>query len=220
MKSDFNQGIRKADKDPEMTGAREMRRQRKLPNRLLPVDFAAMANPVDHHTVHRVLNRVEDAIISDAHPVGVSCAFQLLGLRGSGGVRQALDRALDRGTNLMGQTVALSSSGRGVEDRVHGPGGLGLEGAVNLRHREEPVAPMGFDVGKVLEVFQQVDQLPEFMDRELNSSPPSSDVHHVLGMQCGHRIFTISCGNWRVKGTEFRGHETRVRIWYDGKRSA
>lgn len=163
--------------------------------RMLPVGFAAMANAVDHHTASLILNRIEDSIVTHAHPVGVGRAFQFLGVHGSGVGREDFDRTLDGGTDLMGHAVALSGGRRRIADRVHGRVGLGLQRGVDLRHRDEPVAPMGFEVGQVFQVFQQVDQPPELAHGELDRAPAPLVVHHELGMELRHRGFPSSTLN-------------------------
>ena len=191
-----------------------MTRQERLRNRVLTIDFAAMANSVDYYATDRILNRIEDSIVPNANPVRVGRALQLLGVHGSGVGGEGFDRMPDGGTDLMGQTAELSGSRRRIEDCVHGRVGLGLQQGVDLRHREESVAPMGLQIGEIPKIFEEVEESPELVERELNSSPPSSDVHHVLGMQFGHPVLTISRGNWRVKCTgktgEFLGQGTKL----------
>ena len=163
-----------------------MTRQERLRNRVLTIDFAAMANSVDHYTMDRILNRIEDSVLTHSHPVRIGRTFQFLGVHGSGVGGKGFDRMLDGGTDLMGQTAELSGSRRRIEDRVHGRVGLRLQQGVDLRHREESVAPMGLQIGEIPKIFEEVEESPKLVERELNSSPPSSDVHHVLGMQFGH----------------------------------
>ena len=86
----------------------------------------------------------------------------------------------------VGQAAELSGSRRRIEDRVHGRVGLGLQRGVDLRHGEEPVTPMGLQIGEIPKIFEEIEETPELVERELNGSPPASDVHHVLGMQLGH----------------------------------
>ena len=188
------------------SGAREMTQQARQQQRALPVGVAARANAVDHHTTALILNRIEDSIFPNANPVRVGRALQLLGVQGSGVVREGFDRTLDWGTNLMGQAAELSGSRRRIEDCVHGRVGLGLQRGVDLRHREESVAPMGLQIGEIPKIFEEVEESLELVERKLNGSPPSSDVHHVLGMQFSHPILTISRGNWRVKYTRNSCH--------------
>jgi len=178
----------------------------------LPIGFAAMANSVDDHTADRVLNRIEDSIVTDTEPVRVARALQFLGVRGSGVVCEGFDRILETGTDPMGEAAELSGGRRCVEDRVHGRVALGLQRGVDLRHRDEPVAPMGFEVGQVFQVFQQVDQPPELAQGELDSAPAPLVVYHKLGMELHHCIPTISHGLWGVKRAEFRGQDTELSV--------
>ena len=167
-------------------------------SKLKAVGFPPVADPVDHHTADLVLNGIEDSIVTNAHPVRVGRAFQFLGVQGSGVGGEDFDRMLDGGTDIMGQAAELSGSRRGVEDRVHGWVGLGLQRGVDLRHRNEPVAPMGFEVGQVFQVFQQVDQPPELTEGKLDRAPAPLLIHNELGMELRHAP-TISHGQWDVK---------------------
>ena len=106
-----------------------------------------MANAVDDDTTGRVLDGIEDSIVTRPDPVRVGRAFQFLGVGRSGVGGEGFDGMLDAGTRFMGQAAELPASRRRVEDRVHGRDDLGIQRSVDFRHRNEPVAPMSFEVG-------------------------------------------------------------------------
>ncbi len=97
----------------------------------LAVGFSTMGDPVDHHTSHRILNRIEDAVAPDTEAVGVGSAFKFFRVEGSWSIHESFNGVLDRGKHILWQVPKLFRGARGVENVVQ-------RGLTLLRHEPWP----------------------------------------------------------------------------------
>ena len=74
-----------------------------------------------------------------------------------------------------------------VEDRIHKRPASTCWRGVHPGDGDQPVIPMRFEVDQVFQIFQQLDQSPEFPERKLHGSTLALVVNDVAGMQFGHQ---------------------------------
>ena len=151
-----------------------------------PIGFSTVSDSIDHDAADRVFNRVEDAVISHTDSVGVRGPFKLFSVRGSGIGREGLNRMLNASPKLGWQAAELSSGRSGVEDGRHPRAPLALWSGVHFSYRDEGIMPMGLEVGDVFEVTEELNELPKFIERQLNSSASASGINDVLGVKFYH----------------------------------
>ena len=84
------------------------------------IRFTAMSDAVDRHTLDAILDRVQNAITTDAKSVRIGISLEFFGVGSSRTAGKSLNCVSYLQTDLLRQMAKLTSRSRGVEDAIHG----------------------------------------------------------------------------------------------------